>query len=152
MSKNLVIILIIIVLIPLIVFLFSKKNSTIKFSTTKIKLNNIEYEIEIAHTISQKSAGLSNRDKLCQTCGMIFIFNKDSIMPFWMKNTFIPLDIIWINSNGQITDIITATNINSTKILQNTQPAKYVLELNAFDAQKIGLNIGDTIQLPNLND
>ena len=152
MSKNLIIILIIIILVPLVVFLFSKKNPTTKFPSTNLKLNNTEYNIEIARTISQKSAGLSTRDKLCSNCGMIFIFNKDGTLPFWMKDTFIPLDMIWINSNGQITDIITATDTNSSKILQNTQPAKYVLELNAYDSQKLSLKVGDIIDLSKLND
>lgn len=152
MSKNLTISLIIIILIPLAVFLFFKKNSNPKLSTTKIKLNNTEYDIEVAANIFQKSAGLSSRDNLCPNCGMIFIFNKDGYQPFWMKNTFIPLDIIWINSTGQITDIIAATETNSSKILQNTKPAKYVLELNAHDAQKLNLSVGDIIKLPNLSD
>lgn len=152
MAKNLTLTLIIIILVPLIVFLFFKKNSNPKFSATKIKINNIEYNTEIAKTISQKSAGLSNRKELCSNCGMIFIFTKDGYQPFWMKNTFIPLDMIWINSNGKITDIITATQTNSTKILQNTQPARYVLELNAYDTEKIGLKVGDIIDLSHLND
>lgn len=148
MSKNLILILIIVVLVPLIVFLFSKKSSNPQFSSTKLKLNNIEYDIEIAKTISQKSTGLSNRNNLCPNCGMIFIFKQDGTLPFWMKDTLIPLDMIWINSTGKITDIITATKTNSLKILQNSQPAKYVLELNAYDAQKLDLNIGDTINIP----
>jgi uncharacterized membrane protein (UPF0127 family) len=69
-----------------------------------------------------------------------------------MKDTLVPLDLIWLNSKGEVTDIITATDLKSLKILQNTRPAKYVIELNAHDAEKIGLNIGDTINLNNLGD
>jgi hypothetical protein len=152
MSKNLITILIIFILIPVVVFIFFKINSNTQFPVTKIKIKNTDYDIEIASTISQKSAGLSNRKELCSNCGMLFIFNKEGPLPFWMKDTFIPLDMIWLNSAGQITDIITATEINSSKILQNTKPAKYVLELNAHDAQKLSLSVGDIIQLPNLND
>ncbi|MFA5750330.1 MAG: DUF192 domain-containing protein [Candidatus Shapirobacteria bacterium] len=150
MAKNIIIISIIIGLI--IVFSFFKKSSNTELNTTKITLKNKDYQIEIARSSSQKATGLSNRKNLCSNCGMIFIFNKDGALPFWMKDTLIPLDIIWINSQGRVTDIITATEIKSLKLLQNTQPAKYVLELNANEAQKIDLKVGDIIQLPNLND
>lgn len=151
MSKNLILTLIIIILTTIAVFVFYKKPSK-PLSTIKLKLGNSDYNLEIAQTIIQKSKGLSNRNNLCPNCGMIFVFNQDAIQPFWMKNTFIPLDMIWINSNGQITDIITATGINSTKILQNTKPAKYVIELNAHDTQKLNLKIGDIIDIPNSNE
>ena len=147
MSKNIIITLIILFLIALVVFVYLSKKGNPNFQTQEIIIKNQKYNLEIARTLPQKSVGLSNRIKLCQNCGMVFIFAKDGIQPFWMKDTLIPLDMIWINSNGQITDIITTTDINSTKILQNTKPAKYVIELNADDSRKIGLETGDTIDL-----
>jgi uncharacterized protein len=150
MAKNIIIISI--VLIVIIIFSLFKKTSNNSLNTTKIMLNGHEYQIEIASTINQKATGLSNRNYLCPNCGMIFLFSKDGSLPFWMKDTLIPLDMIWTNSNGQITDIITATETESLKVLQNSKPAKYVLELNAHDSQKIGLKIGDFINLPNLSD
>lgn len=150
MSKNLTISLILLIAIPIIVFFFYKRNPP-QFETVNLKIKNIDYKLEIAKSISQKSAGLSKRTKLCSNCGMIFIFTKDGFQPFWMKDTLIPLDMIWINSNGQITDIITANETNSTNIIQNTQPARYVIELNAGDSKKINLKIDDTIDLSKLN-
>ena len=118
-------------------------------NSVKIKINNIDYKIELAKTTSQRSKGLSNRNILCKNCGMLFIFGFETNLPFWMKDTFIPLDMIWLDKNGKIVDIQTITKTNSNKIYQNQTPAKYVLELNANDSQKINLNIGDIIQLPN---
>lgn len=118
-------------------------------NSVKIKIKNIDYKIELAKATTQKSKGLSGRETLCKNCGMLFIFGFETNLPFWMKNTLIPLDIIWLDKNGKIVDIQTITEINSTKIHQNQTPAKYVLELNANDSQKINLNIGDVIQLPN---
>lgn len=149
MSKNLTISLILLIAIPIIVFFFYKRNPP-QFETINFKIKDIDYKLEVAKSISQKSAGLSNRTKLCPKCGMIFIFVKDGFQPFWMKDTFIPLDMIWINSEGKVTDIISANETNSTKIIQNTQPAKYVIELNANDSQKINLKTGDTIDLSQL--
>jgi len=151
MSKNLTISLILLISIPIIVFFFYKRNPP-QFEFINLKIKDIDYKLEVAKSISQKSVGLSNRNNLCSNCGMIFVFAKDGSLPFWMKDTLIPLDMIWINSNGQITDIITTTETNSLKTLQNTQPAKYVIELNAGDSLKIGLETGDTINLLNLND
>ena len=147
MAKNIIIISIVIALV--IIFSFFRKTTNPTLETIKLSLKSKEYQIEIARTSPQKAAGLSNRPSLCPNCGMIFLFDKDTSLPFWMKDTLIPLDMIWINSKGEVTDIITATDIKSLKILQNTKPAKYVIELNANDAQKIGLNVGDIIKLPN---
>lgn len=121
----------------------------------KLKIKNSDYQIEIASTPSQQSAGLSNRSKLCPNCGMIFPFSKPGVLPFWMKDTLIPLDMIWINSDSQIVDIQTASpqpNVNLTqlKIYQNQKTAQYVLELNAGDSAKLNLKVGDKIDLSSL--
>jgi len=151
MEKNLIII-IIITLIVLISFFIFKPFSKNNLQTTTLKLNNHNYQIEIASTMSQKAIGLSGRNQLCPNCGMIFLFSYQGILPFWMKDTFIPLDMIWLDSNDKIVNIQTVIETNSSKILKNSTPAQYVLELNANDSQKIGLKIGDIIDLSNLSD
>lgn len=118
----------------------------------KIKIKNIDYKIELSKTTAQKSKGLSERETLCQNCGMLFIFGFETNLPFWMKNTLIPLDMIWLDKDGKIVDIQTANETNSTKIYQNKTPAQYVLELNANDSQKINLKIGDIIDLSKINE
>lgn len=124
--------------------------------TINIQINNNSYNLEIAKTISQKSKGLSQRNNLCQNCGMIFVFPTDSIWPFWMKDTFIPLDIIWINKENKIVSIQTAQpeyNVSQSqlKIYKNDIPAKFVIEINANQAQQLNLKVGDYINLTNLS-
>ena len=121
-------------------------------NSIKMKIGNSNYNIELSTTIAQKTKGLSGRDSLCKNCGMLFTFGFETNLPFWMKDTLIPLDMIWLDKNGKIVDIQTASEINSTKIYQNQTPAQYVLELNANDSQKINLKIGDIIDLSKLND
>lgn len=121
-------------------------------NSTKIKIAETNYNIELAKTIAQKTKGLSKRTNLCKNCGMLFIFGFETNLPFWMKDTLIPLDMIWLDKNGKVVDIQTANEINSSKIYQNQTPAQYVLELNANDSQKIGLKIGDKIDLSKIND
>ncbi|HPT65940.1 MAG TPA: DUF192 domain-containing protein [Candidatus Woesebacteria bacterium] len=115
----------------------------------KIKIADTDYKIELAKTSSQKIKGLSDRESLCPKCGMLFIFGFETDLPFWMKNTLIPLDMIWLDKTGKIVDIKTATEVNSQKIYTNQSPAQYVLELNANDSKKLNLKIGDIISLPN---
>jgi len=116
-----------------------------------IKIANTNYKIELAKTIAQKTKGLSKRESLCSNCGMLFIFGFETELPFWMKDTLIPLDLIWLNKNGKIVDIKTAIETNSQKIYQNQFPAQYVLELNANDSQKLNIKIGDIIDLSKIN-
>lgn len=144
--------LIFIILISLLAYFLIFKNLT-PTDSIKIDIKNQTYQFEIARTLAQKSLGLGNRDSLCQNCGMIFVYQNEGIQPFWMKNTRIPLDIIWLDKNGQVVDIKTAKPEPNTPdikltIYQNPVPAQYVLEINAYQAQKLKLGIGDTIKLP----
>jgi len=152
MKFNKMYLLIFIILASLLAYFLIFKNLT-PTNTVKIDIKNQTYEFEIAATLAQKSLGLGNRDSLCQNCGMIFVYQKEGIQPFWMKNTRIPLDIIWLDKNGQVVDIKTAQPEPNTPdvkltIYQNPVPAQYVLEINAKEAQKLKLGIGDTIKLP----
>jgi hypothetical protein len=147
MSKNIILSsLLILVLFLIIYFIFFR---VVPLKKVSFNLNNTNYEIEIAKTISQKSKGLSNRQNLCSNCGMLFVFGFETKLPFWMKDTNIPLDMIWLDKNGKIVEIKNANETNnSQKIYQNQIPAQYVLELNINDSQKLNLKIGDIIQIP----
>ena len=129
----------------ILVFVFFPR----RLRTTKLSIKNRLYNLEIASSLSQKAKGLSHRTFLCSNCGMIFTFSTEAIHPFWMKNTLIPLDIIWLDQQGRVVTIITGQP-NDQSPLQNTSPAKYVIELNAGDTQGLGLKIGDIIGLPAL--
>ncbi len=150
MSKNIRLILtFILIIIAVLAWRFFFYVPSSKF--VDIKINDTNYKIELAQTPTQKIKGLSKRDSLCSTCGMLFVFDSETQLPFWMKDTLIPLDIIWLDKNGKIVSNKTA-EINSQKIYQNESPAQYVLELNANDYQKLNLKIGKIIQLPNFNE
>ncbi len=151
MSKNIILIITPLLIIATILIwrLFFYMPSA-EFINLNIK--DQKYKIELAKTSAQKIKGLSKREKLCKNCGMLFIFAFETELPFWMKDTLIPLDIIWLNKDGKVVDIQTATTTSSQKIYKNKSKAQYVLELNATDSQKLNLNIDDIIQLPNFND
>lgn len=133
-------------LIVLFSFIFSQKKNIPK--EVVVNIDDYNYYLETASTKKSRSIGLSNRQNLCINCGMLFIFPKENIYSFWMKDTFIPLDIIWLNKKNEIVKISTALETNSEKNYTNTVKAKYVIELNANEVFKRDLKVGDIIQLP----
>lgn len=138
--------LIIIILIPLVItliyFLFPRKTDIIS-----LQIKDRHFNLEIAQTVSQRVKGLMNRDSLCPDCGMIFIFENQMPLSFWMKNTHIPLDIIFLDASGKVINIGNGIP-QSLDQINSLSPAKYVIELNAGTSQKIGLKSGDLISLP----
>ena len=117
-----------------------------KLKSKTIKINQEDFTVEIATTPSQLSRGLSNRTQLCQNCGMLFVFPNSQILTFWMKDTLIPLDMIFIDQNKKIVNIVTA-KVGDLSIKYSTTPALYCLELNAGKALELNLKNGDSIEL-----
>jgi hypothetical protein len=103
--------------------------------------------IELAKTDTEKERGLMFKSQLDKDRGMLFIFNKEGVYPFWMKNTLIPLDIIWINKEKSIVFINKnsqpCNNIDCPLINPQVE-ASYVLEINAGISDEIGLKPGDS--------
>jgi uncharacterized membrane protein (UPF0127 family) len=149
-TPSLIIFLIVSLLIYLSIKLIIFKPSTPNTVTQKI--NDKNFILEVADTPYLQAKGLSSRSSLCPDCGMLFIFNRESFQSFWMKDTLIPLDIIFIKANGEITDIYTAFPESGKSDFQlslykSSQPIKYVIELNALTASNLNLKSGDLINL-----
>tara|TARA_B100000902_G_C27133437_1_gene824854 strand:+ start:94 stop:531 length:438 start_codon:yes stop_codon:yes gene_type:complete len=136
-----------IILITSIVFLSSFTYSSNYSTLIKIKSNNEEiyFNVEIANTENQRIKGLMNRDDIENNEGMLFIFPSEHRVNMWMKDTYIPLDIIFISKNKYIVDIIKNTKPESKTILQSKFIAKYVLEIKAGLVELLNINIGDMV-------
>ncbi len=117
-----------------------KKDLEIYSGNKTIKLN-----VEIAKTEDERQMGLMYRDSLCKTCGMIFEFDEESIKYFWMKNTKIPLDMIFINKNKQIVGFVKNTTPYSEKSCYVERKSTYVLEVNSGFVDENKIKIGDYI-------
>jgi uncharacterized membrane protein (UPF0127 family) len=103
-------------------------------------------QLEIAETQSELSQGLMGRRDLCQECGMLFIMPTEARHGFWMKDTYISLDMIFINSDWEVVTIHRRTQPRQkSPSYTATQPAKYVLEVNAGYAQEKDIEVGDKI-------
>jgi len=115
----------------------------------RIYLKNYCFEVELALTAEQQRQGLMYRQELDADKGMLFVFKQSQRHTFWMKNTYIPLDIIWINESYQVADISHQTQPcqanQSCPVIRPTQDALYVLEIKGGLAEQIGLKIGDEV-------
>lgn len=101
--------------------------------------------IEIADDDDKRTTGLMFRDKMEENQGMLFIFDSETPQAFWMKNTIIPLDIIFVNSKMQIVKIQKNAVPYSEKSLPSEKPAQYVVEVNGGYCDKLGVKEGDKI-------
>lgn len=124
-------------------YTFSKEGELV-FSDS---LGNIKtkIDIEIADDDYQRQLGLMNRKEMKENEGMLFIFPRQDWLSFWMRNTLISLDMIFVNENKQIVTIHKNTRILSDSSYPSTRPAKYVVEVIAGFTDKYNIQVGDKI-------
>lgn len=105
------------------------------------------WNVSIADDPEEMQTGLMYKTSLAENAGMLFIFPEPDLYEFWMQNTYIPLDIIWLDQNKQIVFIkenAAPCNTNTSCLkIKPAAKASYVLELNAGQVKKQGLKIGD---------
>jgi len=109
------------------------------------------FSVEVATTEEEKRTGLMYRKELPDGRGMLFDFSPEQEVSMWMKNTFIPLDMIFIRADGRILRIAEDTVPQSTKIIPSRGLAKGVLEVIAGTAKKYGIAPGDRVAHPLFN-
>lgn len=113
------------------------------------------FSVEIADTPEAMARGLMFRDHLPDDHGMLFVFKEDGVYPFWMKNTLIPLDMIWLDSGLTVvhieTHVLPCENDPCPSYGPALVQARYVLELNAGTAEKIELSVGDQMSFARID-
>lgn len=146
-SKHLKKSIFVICLVLLISYLFYPRDR-LKLKIQQVCFENNCFQVEIADTKIKREQGLMNRAELKGNMGMLFVFNEEKQYSFWMKNTLIPLDIIWLNNDKRVVYIINNIPACQTEPCPEYKPAqtaKYVLEVNQGIAQKNNLSIGDQV-------
>lgn len=109
------------------------------------------FRVEIADTPEKQALGLMHRRTLKDGCGMLFVFADDEVRSFWMKNTLIPLDMIFLNAAGQVVSLrqsVPPCRGDPCPAYESELPARYVLEVAGGTAKKLKLEVGDKIFIP----
>ncbi len=106
---------------------------------------SLAFSVELAVTPQQRARGLMFREEMAPDAGMIFLFDREAPRAFWMKNTYLPLDILFIDRAGRIVSIARDTVPLSETPIPSDAPAMAVLELNAGTAAALDIAPGDRV-------
>lgn len=132
-----------------ILFLFvispSNKRGEVKPETPSVTIGNATFSVEVARTSEEQRRGLGYRDTLCESCGMLFLFERPEKMGFWMKGMRFPIDILWIR-DGTVVHIERAVSHTDQQTVYTPQePADSVFEVNAGMSDRYRIHIGSTV-------
>ncbi len=145
--------------LPLSVFLligtaigFSSAGSENASPYEKITIENgkgkFSWKIDLASDQPSRSKGLMHRQSMIPQTGMLFRFEETRSVSMWMKNTFISLDMVFLDSAGRIKNIHRSAVPHSLEIINSKGPVRYVLEINAGEADSHGLQVGGQFRHP----
>jgi uncharacterized protein len=109
----------------------------------------VEVEVEIADDYAERRRGLMERTELAENAGMLFVFDSEEQLSFWMRNTLIPLSIAYIDAEERIIDIQDMQPLDETGH-PSAEPAMYALEVNQGFFDERGVRVGDGVELPDL--
>ncbi|MDP2641812.1 MAG: DUF192 domain-containing protein [bacterium] len=130
------------------VFLVFQRLMTEESEVRTIRVNDTEIRVEVAETLESRQTGLSGREFLPEGTGMLFVFEDLARHGFWMKDMNFAIDIIWTDGEGRVVDIAKEVSPDTfPEVFYPKQLAKYVLELNAGDAEKFGIDTGVKLYL-----
>ena len=120
------------------------KPASLKIET---KSGSVLLDVEVADTEAKREQGLMFRRAISDGHGMIFLFDREHEIAMWMKNTYIPLDMIFIGNDWRVRHIAHDAEPFSTDVISSIRPASRVLEIGAGQAQRLGVSVGDRVML-----
>ena len=125
-------------------------NASVKSELSIITSNGSRYNflVEVARTEEEKKIGLMFRKTLAKNAGMLFLYKREALRLMWMKNTFIPLDILFIDKKGVIKRVVQRTVPHSLATISSRQSVLAVLELRGGIASSLDIKKGDRIEHP----
>lgn len=130
------------------------RNDLSAMETARLTIKERVFEVWVARTNAERSTGLMNvtQEEIAPLPdgterGMLFLFDREQFLSFWMKNTIIPLDIAYIRQDGQIVSIHTMAPLE-TRSYGSVAPAMYALEVSAGLFDRLGIQRGDHVEFP----
>jgi uncharacterized membrane protein (UPF0127 family) len=112
----------------------------------------LTFTVEIARNEAQREQGLMFRPSMAPDAGMLFLFDGPEMARFWMKNTLIPLDMLFVAADGHITNIFKRAVPMSESVIASAGPVVAVVELNGGTADHLGIKPGDLVHAPGVNE
>ena len=126
---------------------FSRSFSSSTVSKSYININNSYYNLFLARSSAERAKGLSGRTKLNQNEGMFFVFPEEERHGFWMKDMQFPIDVLWLNKNGEVVYIVENMSPQSyPKSYYPDLPATFVVELPVGSVLKTHIKVGERIE------
>jgi len=122
-----------------------RKDGELSFLENKTNKVIARIDIEVADNDAEREQGLMYRDTMAENNGMLFLMETEEMQAFWMKNTILPLDILFVDSERRIVNIHKNCKPYSLDQLPSAKPALYVVEVNAGYTDKFGIKPGDLI-------
>jgi uncharacterized membrane protein (UPF0127 family) len=130
-------------------FTSAARADLLTFSKSKLVIatakGQFPFDIELALTPPQMAQGLMYRRALAADAGMLFDYGNPQPIAMWMKNTFIPLDMIFVGKDGKIVDYHERAVPMSLDTIESKVPAKAVIEVNAGTVARLGIQVGDVV-------
>lgn len=106
------------------------------------------FDVDVMRTNAERERGLMFRRQLGRDVGMLFDFKTPQPVAMWMKNTYLPLDMVFIGQDGRVVSVAENAEPLSERVISSGAPVRGVLEVNAGTAKRIGLKVGDLVRHP----
>ena len=140
----------------LMVALVEAAPASITFEESSLTIDathdSFEFRVELAVSPAQRSQGLMFREDLDEDRGMLFDFGRPQVASMWMRNTYVPLDMLFIDAAGRITQIAADTQPLSDTVVASREPVRAVLELRGGVSAKLGIEPGHRVIHPLFSD
>ena len=137
-------------------FLSSLAAELQKFPTSELTIVSANgphrFKVEVAETPAQMEQGLMFRTSLAPDAGMLFVYPQPTVATMWMKNTLIPLDMLFVDPRGRIVNIQQRAVPQSLDVISAAAPVRAVIELNGGTAARLGIEPGDKVLHPDFSD
>jgi uncharacterized membrane protein (UPF0127 family) len=112
----------------------------------QLSINDFKFDVELASTPEERERGLSYVGELNIDAGLLFDFEEEQIITMWMRSTYIPLDMIFINEEGEVVYIEEFCEPESEEYISSEVPSRYCLEIHAGMCDAVGIEIGSTVE------
>lgn len=144
-TKEILVIVLLLIVVGAVSYYFGYFNK----SDTNVCIDDACFKVEIADDNNERTMGLMNRTFMDNDKGMLFVWESEGYYPFWMKNTLIPLDMIWINMDKEVIFIYENAQPCIEEPCEIIYPARinamYVLEINGGLADELGIDVGSKL-------